>query len=445
MAKLYDTKISALGIGKRKSERLDNGGSLIIWNKKRAAGGSKEFYFRKILKEGSEINIKIGSYPSIKLVQVRKRANELSSQAAGTDNIKFQLEEEKRLRVAAEQAAIRERARLDNLGTLQQLCEAYRDRMKAEDRSSYAKVFASLERYVLTPYPHLATQKANLITADDIKHILQAMYARDITTTLNRTRGDLHAAFNVGLTYDHDITVQKSNGLCFDISSNPVAKIKKIQRFERVLERNLDTEELRIVWEACCQYMNPVYASLLKVMICTGFHPVELLRLSSTDIVPDERAIYMTKTKSSTPNLILLNKYAWVEIQTRLNEPGATNLLFPSRVSNPKSDAYDRTSGLSNQVAALRSNLPIEPFTPRDIRRTVKTLMGKAGISKTMRDRMQNHTTTDVSGKHYDRYDYLPEKRVAMKTWEQWLAKNVIDPGGIDTNVISGLFNRAQQ
>ena len=58
---------------------------------------------------------------------------------------------------------------------------------------------------------------------------------------------------------------------------------------------------------------------------------------------------------------------------------------------------------------------------------------------------MQNHTTTDVSGKHYDRYDYLPEKRVAMKTWEQWLAKNVIDPGGIDTNVISGLFNRAQQ
>jgi integrase len=443
MAKIYDTTVSALAPGKRKSERLDNGGSLIIWNKKRAAGGSKEFYFRKILKEGSEINIKIGSYPSMKLVQARKRANELSSQAADTNNIKFQLEEEKRLKVAAEQAAIRERARLDNLGTLQQLCEAYRDRMEAEDRSSYAKVFASLERYVLKPYPHLANQKANLITADDVKHILQAMYDRGITTTLNRTRGDLHAAFNVGLTYDHDITVQRSSPLCFDISSNPVAKIKKIKKFERVLERNLNTEELRIVWGACCQYMNPVYASLLKIMICTGFHPVELLRLSSTDIITDEKAIYMTQTKSSTPNLILLNKYAWEEIQTRLNGPSANNLLFPSRVSNPKSDDYDRASVLSNQVAALRSNLPIESFTPRDIRRTVKTLMGKAGISKTMRDRMQNHTASDVSGKHYDRYDYLPEKKAAMKTWEQWLAKNVIEPGAIESNVISGIFTKA--
>ena len=442
MAKIYDTTVSALAPGKRKSERLDNGGSLIIWNKKRAAGGSKEFYFRKILKEGSEINIKIGSYPSMKLVQARKRANELSSQAADTNNIKFQLEEEKRLKVAAEQAAIRERARLDNLGTLQQLCEAYRDRMEAEDRSSYAKVFASLERYVLKPYPHLANQKANLITADDVKHILQAMYDRGITTTLNRTRGDLHAAFNVGLTYDHDITVQRSSPLCFDISSNPVAKIKKIKKFERVLERNLNTEELRIVWGACCQYMNPVYASLLKIMICTGFHPVELLRLSSTDIITDEKAIYMTQTKSSTPNLILLNKYAWEEIQTRLNGPSANNLLFPSRVSNPKSDDYDRASVLSNQVAALRSNLPIESFTPRDIRRTVKTLMGKAGISKTMRDRMQNHATTDVSGKHYDRYDYLPEKRVAMKAWELWLAANIIEPGAIESNVITGIFTQ---
>ena len=442
MAKIYDSTIIGLETGKRKSERLDNGGSLIIWNKKRATGGSKEFYFRKILKEGSEINIKIGSYPSIKLVQARKKANELSSQASGTDNIKFQLEEEKRLKVAAEQTAIRERARLDNLGTLQQLFEAYRDRMEAEDRSSYAKVFASLERYVLKPYPHLANQKANLITADDVKHILQAMYDRGITTTLNRTRGDLHAAFNVGLTYDHDITVQRSSPLCFDISSNPVAKIKKIQKFERVLERNLNTEELRIVWGACCQYMNPVYASLLKVMICTGFHPVELLRLSSTDIITDEKAIYMTQTKSSTPNLILLNKYAWEEIQTRLNGPSANNLLFPSRVSNPKSDDYDRASVLSNQVAALRSNLPIESFTPRDIRRTVKTLMGKAGISKTMRDRMQNHATTDVSGKHYDRYDYLPEKRVAMKAWELWLAANIIEPGAIESNVITGIFTQ---
>jgi len=103
-------------------------------------------------------------------------------------------------------------------------------------------------------------------------------------------------------------------------------------------------------------------------------------------------------------------------------------LLFPTRVSNPKGDIYDRASVLANQVADLRPHLSIEHFTPRDFRRTVKTLMGKAGISKEMRDRLQNHAVQDVSGKHYDKYDYLPEKRAAMQTWERWLAKHVIEP-----------------
>jgi hypothetical protein len=31
------------------------------------------------------------------------------------------------------------------------------------------------------------------------------------------------------------------------------------------------------------------------------------------------------------------------------------------------------------------------------------------------------HALQDVSSKHYDRYDYLPEKRQAMQTWGGYL------------------------
>jgi hypothetical protein len=44
--------------------------------------------------------------------------------------------------------------------------------------------------------------------------------------------------------------------------------------------------------------------------------------------------------------------------------------------------------------------------------------MGEAGISKEIRDRIQNHALNDVSSKHYDRYDYLTEKRRALEIWE---------------------------
>jgi integrase len=427
MSKLTDTMIRGMKPGEKRSESLDAGGSLLIKYRK-GKRPIREYYFRD-RSNGNDITVKLGTTETLRsLIDARDAGRTMANKSAAVSDLKFQLEEDKRKTKEAEAAAIRERLRLDNLGTLAQLCEVYRDKMAAEEKSSYAKVYAALQRYVLNPYPHLAIKKANLITADDMKMVLRAMFDRGITTTINRTRGDLHAAFNVGLTYDHDITIQRADNLCFDISSNPVAKVKKIKQFERALKRFLNPEELRIVWDSCEEYMNPVYASLLKIMICTGYHPAELMRLTIQDIQAEDKAIYMTKTKSGMPNLIPLNRFAWSEIQCLIANTDSSGLLFPSRVSNPKGDIYSRVSVLSNQVADMRPHLPIEAFTPRDIRRTVKTLMGKAGITKEMRDRIQNHAVSDVSGKHYDQYEYMPEKRAAMKTWERWLANNIIEP-----------------
>ena len=49
--------------------------------------------------------------------------------------------------------------------------------------------------------------------------------------------------------------------------------------------------------------------------------------------------------------------------------------------------------------------------------------MGEAGISKELRDRLQGHAMSDVSSKHYDRYDYLAEKTTAADQWGSALLK----------------------
>jgi hypothetical protein len=59
--------------------------------------------------------------------------------------------------------------------------------------------------------------------------------------------------------------------------------------------------------------------------------------------------------------------------------------------------------------------------TNRDLRRTWKTLAGKAGVSKEIRDRIQNHALQDVSSKSYDRWNYMPEKRAGMKMWDKFV------------------------
>ena len=55
------------------------------------------------------------------------------------------------------------------------------------------------------------------------------------------------------------------------------------------------------------------------------------------------------------------------------------------------------------------------------LRRTVKTRMGELGIAKDVRDRLQNHAAMNVSAKHYDRYDYMAEKRAAAERWCDFL------------------------
>jgi hypothetical protein len=62
------------------------------------------------------------------------------------------------------------------------------------------------------------------------------------------------------------------------------------------------------------------------------------------------------------------------------------------------------------------------PFvTNRDLRRTWKTLAGKAGVPKEIRDRIQNHALQDVSSKSYDRWTYMPEKRDGMARWNAFV------------------------
>lgn len=55
-------------------------------------------------------------------------------------------------------------------------------------------------------------------------------------------------------------------------------------------------------------------------------------------------------------------------------------------------------------------------FTPGDLRRTVETRLAALGVSLEIRAQLQSHGLGGVQAKHYDRHDYLPEKRGALET-----------------------------
>jgi len=140
--------------------------------------------------------------------------------------------------------------------------------------------------------------------------------------------------------------------------------------------------------------------------------------------------MYLKNPKSENmPILVPLNTFAQEELRLLIGERDPSEPLFKARQNFGELPKPCTDTVLGNNVAKFRSKLKgVEHFTARDFRRTVKTLMGRAGIKKDIRDRLQNHSLGDTSSKHYDRYDYWPEKLAAAKVWEEWLLENVINP-----------------
>ena len=72
-------------------------------------------------------------------------------------------------------------------------------------------------------------------------------------------------------------------------------------------------------------------------------------------------------------------------------------------------------------VAGVKSWKADRP-SPHDLRRTFRTRLPQIGVPADIRDRLMNHIPTDVGSKHYDRYEYLDEKRAALLSWQQTLS-----------------------
>jgi hypothetical protein len=78
------------------------------------------------------------------------------------------------------------------------------------------------------------------------------------------------------------------------------------------------------------------------------------------------------------------------------------------------------------QAALHAQGIELKPWQLRDLRRTARTLMSRAGISTEIAERALGHVMTLVRGT-YDRHDYLAEKRDAFEKLAN-LVERIVHP-----------------
>lgn len=377
--------------------------------------GQKIFVFRFFNEEGKTQFLTIGKFPEMTLSHARERAGEYGGLLKQGINPKT---EAVRLQVAADK-----RVRAEALkGSVQQLFEGYTNSMRSEGKRTYDAVLASLEKEA---YPTIEPEmKASDVTAAHIKQILSNLIIRDAVVQSNRVRSYLHAAFNYGLKHDNDPAYMEQ-GVLFDLSANPVSIIPKQTHAEKPGQNWL---KLSYLCELMATFSNAhkvgwlIHKLLELVVHCGGQRPYELLanRWESVDWIERTLLVPTDLSKNKREHLIPLTESSIAILRELYQQTGSCIHIFPKLVRRKySSDEHILSSSLSRAISYYRKHNPEFPyFVARDIRRTCKTLMGEIGLSKEIRDRLQNHAFQDVSAKHYDRYDYLNEKRRALEVWE---------------------------
>jgi integrase len=297
-------------------------------------------------------------------------------------------------------------------GTVGDLFEAYVGHLRSSGKKSWKDVQKGLDKIADSLGRHRAARD---IQPQEMVELIRPIYERGTRSMADHVRSYLRAAFSWGLKSELDY--RNTSKRRFGLVQNPVAGIPS----EPYVPGNrwLDEDEFRRLyrWLECPDTpVHPPYTRAVRILMLTGQRVEEIARLHVDQWDAAERIIDWSTTKNGKPHAIPVPDLA-AELLESI-KPNAYGWFFPSAFDPSKPVAH---ATLYSFMWRQRERGVIPVVTNRDLRRTWKTLAGKAGLSKEIRDRIQNHTLQDVSSRAYDRWNYMPEKRAAMKKWNTFV------------------------
>jgi integrase len=358
----------------------------------------------------------IGAYPSISLSDARSRADAMRKLVGSGIN---PIEEKRRDRAAAPTrtfGAVAARYLIEHAERRK------RPRSVQEDRRN-------LDLHIL---PKWRGRLISAIKRVDVIELLEAIIASGKSTAANRVHSLISKIFSFAI--DADIA-----------DSNPCARLRK-RGVEGVGRRILTDAEIRLFWGAVL--LPPISSTVgraLRLALLTGCRASEVAgarkdeisrlreRRQAVWIVPGERV------KNKRDHLVPLSDLA-VSLLTEAQQTAPHSaFLFPS----PRGQGPIQGHALAVAMARLAEHFGTQqgqfaardwetarkwtanPPTPHDLRRTIGTRLSEAGIPKEDRDAVLNHVRADVGTKHYDLYERMREKRMALDLWARTVAQLV--------------------
>ena len=391
------------------------------------ASGSRVCMYRHTRADGTRDILKVADYDprgvaGMTLHEAREKAGELARLAAGGNNLRALFTEKEQAKVAAEEAVVVARREAER-GSLDALFRVYVSTL--DGRQSHYDAQSIFKLHVSGPFPKLVARPAAQVKAEELRDVLARLIDAGKGRTAAKLRAYLRAAFGLAMRAGLDPTLPEAL-TTFEIQSNPADRLPSLAQFSRALDRALTLPELHAFWRRVETVADsPARDALMACMYLGGQRPTQLLRLTPqlVDVSGATVTLLDPKGRNRHANprrhVLPIHEDLMPAIRRRLAQTeGVESPMFSTsgRVPLRKETLGALVEEIEKAMEA-EGELERGPFSMRDLRRTAETHMAALGISSDVRAQIQSHGLGGIQARHYDRHDYMPEKRTALGLW----------------------------
>lgn len=388
--RLTETTVRTLSLSKGSTEQIifDSGkGSVPGLGLRVREGGSRKWIFQYRL-AGKSRRQTIGSAAAWTLEAARKKARAMRVQVdQGIDP-----ELEKDIKIEASKTIF--------LGVM-------KDYLEVRLRTMKPRSFAESKRHLENHWKPLHKLPIAVISRATVASRLREIAKGSGPVAADRARSTLSAMFAWAI----------GEGLC---DSNAVTRTNKTSP-DKERERTLTDAELAAVWKAAPDNQ---YGTILKLLVLTAARRDEIGSMRWTEIDMKAKLLRLPgeRTKNGRAHDVPLSAIA-MEIIESVGKREGRELVFGNGAGG--------YSGWSNSKELFDAKIEFtEPWTLHDLRRTVRTGLGRLGVAPHIAEAVLNHLPEKLV-RTYDKNKYENEKRDALNRWASHVAVVTSDTSNV--------------
>ncbi|MDR1086231.1 MAG: integrase arm-type DNA-binding domain-containing protein [Deltaproteobacteria bacterium] len=377
-----------------KPKKLSDGGGLYLYL---APNGLKSFRFDYRF-QGKRRTLTIGTYPEISLKEAREKL--IDSKRNLREGIDPGLQ--KKIQHFPENP--------EKQDTFESVAREWFERKKVGKKENYtSRIMGRLEKDL---FPFLAVRPVDEINAPELLAVLRKMESRGVSDTAHRCLQYSSQIFRYAIStgrVSHDVTADLKGALTPAVHSHfsSLTDPKKVGELLRAIDSYTG---------------NPIVRLALKMAPYVFVRPGELRHAEWAEIDLESATwkIPANKMKMKQVHLVPLATQVIGILKELHCYTGTCSYLFPSMRTNVRP-----ISDVTLLAGLRRLGFSKDEMTVHGFRSIASTLLNEQGYNRDWIERQLAHSDRSIRAS-YNYADYLPNRRIMMQEWADYLDKLVI-------------------